>query len=278
MGRGIDQRALVVLAVDLDQRRAEALEHLHADRLVVDEGARAAVGELHAAQDQLVLGRRCRWPPGARAPGGRRQRRTAAVTWPCSAPWRTSAASPRAPSASANASSRIDLPAPVSPVSTDKPAGEIDVEPVDQDDVADRKPGQHGYQTSGLRDLKSRCHGARAGHPRTQTGSADVDGRTSSGHDDVPIRCTASGFDQPQADRLEGAADPGALVLARLQPAATAPARRRPCTSGCPGSCGRARRRRSAPRRRCRAPCRLRSAASAPPRRDASSGTASPPP
>ena len=66
------------------------------------------------------------------------------MTWPCSAPWRTRLASPRAPSASAKASSRIDLPAPVSPVSTDKPGGKIDVEPVDQNDVADRKPGEHG--------------------------------------------------------------------------------------------------------------------------------------
>src|SRR5215212_10039463 len=44
-----------------------------------------------------------------------------AVTWPCSTPWRTRPASPRPPSASANASSRIDLPAPVSPVSTARP-------------------------------------------------------------------------------------------------------------------------------------------------------------
>ena len=56
MGRGIDQRAVVMLAVDFDQRRAEAFQRLHADRLIVDEGAGAAVGELHAAQDQLVLG------------------------------------------------------------------------------------------------------------------------------------------------------------------------------------------------------------------------------
>ena len=54
MGRGIDQRALVVLAVDFDQRRADRLQGLHADRLVVDEGAGAAVGQLHAAQDHLA--------------------------------------------------------------------------------------------------------------------------------------------------------------------------------------------------------------------------------
>src|SRR3954468_16658004 len=43
------------------------------------------------------------------------------VTWPCSTPWRTRPASPRPPSASAKASSRMDLPAPVSPVKTARP-------------------------------------------------------------------------------------------------------------------------------------------------------------
>ncbi len=57
MGRGIDQRAGVVLAVDFDQRRAERLQRLHAHRLVVDEGAGAAVGELHAAQDHGLVRR-----------------------------------------------------------------------------------------------------------------------------------------------------------------------------------------------------------------------------
>src|SRR5262249_52568413 len=53
--------------------------------------------------------------------GCRGESSKAAVTCPCSAPWRTRTASPRAPSASAKASSRMDLPAPVSPGSTDKP-------------------------------------------------------------------------------------------------------------------------------------------------------------
>src|SRR5665213_1202512 len=44
-----------------------------------------------------------------------------AVTCPCSTPWRTRPASPRPPSASAKASSKMDLPAPVSPVSTARP-------------------------------------------------------------------------------------------------------------------------------------------------------------
>ncbi len=52
--RGVDQRALVMLAVNLDQRRANRLQGLHADRLVVDEGAGTAVGKLHPAQDHLT--------------------------------------------------------------------------------------------------------------------------------------------------------------------------------------------------------------------------------
>ena len=56
VGRGIDQRARVVLAVDFHQRGAELLQRLHAHRLVVDEGPGPAVGELHAAQDQRLVG------------------------------------------------------------------------------------------------------------------------------------------------------------------------------------------------------------------------------
>src|ERR1700720_216654 len=44
-----------------------------------------------------------------------------AGTWPCSTPCRTRPASPRPPSASAKASRRMDLPAPVSPVKTARP-------------------------------------------------------------------------------------------------------------------------------------------------------------
>src|SRR5690606_2102657 len=42
-----------------------------------------------------------------------------------------------------------------------EPLGKIDVEPVDQDDVADRESGEHGAAVPGLRPARS-C----AGHPR----------------------------------------------------------------------------------------------------------------
>ena len=55
VGRGIDESALVVLTVDLHQRRAERAQDLHADRLIVDERAGAAVGKLYAPDDQFVV-------------------------------------------------------------------------------------------------------------------------------------------------------------------------------------------------------------------------------
>ena len=52
--RGIDKRPLVVLAVNFHQCRADRLQRLHADRLIVDEGAGAAVGKLHPPQYHLA--------------------------------------------------------------------------------------------------------------------------------------------------------------------------------------------------------------------------------
>ena len=46
---GIDQGAFVMLAMDFDQRAAQRFDNLHAHRLIVDKGARAPVGKLHAA-------------------------------------------------------------------------------------------------------------------------------------------------------------------------------------------------------------------------------------
>ncbi len=51
----IDQSAVVMLAVDLDQRLAHLTQELHADADVVDEGAAPAVGALHAPQDERLF-------------------------------------------------------------------------------------------------------------------------------------------------------------------------------------------------------------------------------
>ena len=52
---GLHKGAVVVLAVDLDQRGAECAQDLDADWLVVDDSARAAIGKLHAPQNELVF-------------------------------------------------------------------------------------------------------------------------------------------------------------------------------------------------------------------------------
>ena len=142
--RGIDQGAVVVLAVDFDQGVADRAQGLDADRLVIDEGAAAAVGHLHAAQDQVALDVEALFGGGNRGRDGSAGGSKTATTCPCAWPERTRAPSPRPPSASEKASRRMDLPAPVSPVSTVRPGAEIELQPVDQDDVADRELNQHG--------------------------------------------------------------------------------------------------------------------------------------
>src|ERR1700761_229118 len=96
-----------------------------------------------------------------------------AVTCPCSTPWRTKPASPRPPRASANASSKIDLPAPVSPVST-------------------ARPRENSISRRSIRTMSR------------------IDRRAS-----MPEQFLAD-FD---AHFFEGPADPGPLILARLETA-----------------------------------------------------------
>ena len=52
----LDEGAVIMLAVNFDQSGAERAQHLNAHRLIVDEGAGAAVGELHTADNQFVTG------------------------------------------------------------------------------------------------------------------------------------------------------------------------------------------------------------------------------
>src|ERR1700689_652322 len=94
-----------------------------------------------------------------------------AVTWPCPTPWRTRPASPRPPSASAKASSRMDLPAPVSPVKT-------------------ARPRENSISSRSIRTMSR------------------IDRRAS-----MPEKFLA------EANFSEGPADPGTLILARLETA-----------------------------------------------------------
>ncbi len=142
MRRGIDQRALVMLAVDLDQRGADRLQGLHADRLVVDEGAGAAVGKLHAAQNHLagvveaVFGEDLR---GRMALGDVESRGHLALLRAMAHQARIAAAAERQREGiEQDGFARAGLAG-----QHREATGEFDIEPFDQDDVTDRQTRQH---------------------------------------------------------------------------------------------------------------------------------------
>jgi hypothetical protein len=51
----IDQSTFIVLTVNFDQDAADLFEYLHTDRLIIDESPGASIGELHTAKDQFIL-------------------------------------------------------------------------------------------------------------------------------------------------------------------------------------------------------------------------------
>ena len=140
----VDQCTLIVLAMDLDQSTANLFEYLHADRLIVDKSPCATIGELHTAQDEFVLhgniiGRQQR-AGGVIACDVEHSRHLALFH-----------AMPDQRLVAASAQSQRES------VEQDRLAGtclarehcepfdEINVEPVDQDDIANRKSGEHGF-------------------------------------------------------------------------------------------------------------------------------------
>ncbi len=159
MGRGVDQRAVVVLAVDLDQRRAERPQRLHAHRLVVDEGAGAPVGKLRAAQDQFVVrlnavvgGERADRMVARQLEGGGHLPLLGAVAHQGGVAARAER--------QRKGVEQDRLAGAGLAREHGKPVGKIDVEPIDQDDVADRKPGEHGFrrQTTEFRGRAGGIH------------------------------------------------------------------------------------------------------------------------
>ena len=151
--RGIDQRALVMLAVDLDQRGADRFQGLHRDRLVVDEGAGAAVGKLDPAQDhfagivEAVLGQDlcCRMALGHIEGRGDLALFGAMANQPGIA----AAAERQRERIEQDGFARAGFAG-----QNREATGELDIEPFDQDDVTDRQTGQHA-RTIPSRDLSS---------------------------------------------------------------------------------------------------------------------------
>ncbi len=142
MGRDLDQRAVVMLAVDFDERRSDRAQHLHRDWLVVEEGAGAAVGELHPAQDELVLGRdvvrgedRAGRMVARHVEGGRHLALLGSLA---------DEAGIAAPAERERKGIEQDRFTGAGFAGEHGQARrKVDVEAVDQDDVSDRKPGQH---------------------------------------------------------------------------------------------------------------------------------------
>jgi hypothetical protein len=172
----IDHRAVVMLSVDLDQRRAQRLQDLHADRLVVDEGARAPVGQLHAAQDQAVF---------RRDPVLAQQRKHGMVGLdverrrhlPLLGALPHQARVAAAPERQRERIEQDRLAGAGLAGQHRQPGRIVDVEPFDQDDVADGQAGEH---------RQSIRHARRyAGHSRLAVIPIfkDVDGRDKPGHD-----------------------------------------------------------------------------------------------
>ena len=140
MAGRIDQGAVIVLAVNLDQRLSHLAQQLHAHAGVVDEGAAPSVGALDPAQDQGVIG-------GDAVLGQEREHRMAVgqVEHRRDLALARAAAYQRSVAAPANSEREG--------VEQDRLAGaglagqhrqalaEFEVEFVDQDDVADRQGG-----------------------------------------------------------------------------------------------------------------------------------------
>ena len=142
MRRRIDERAVVMLSVDLDQRAGDHAQRLRADGLIVDEGARAPVRHLHAPQheiavdvDRLFVRYLSRHMIGRRVEHSRHL------------PLRLAAAHQRAVAARAEgeregveqdrfAGARLAG-------EHGQAAGELDVQPIDENDVADGEGNEH---------------------------------------------------------------------------------------------------------------------------------------
>jgi hypothetical protein len=120
--RALQQRLVLVLAVDLDQQLAQLAQLRQRRRPAVDPGTRAAVGaddapQLAAAPPSGPVSSSSFSASQARA-AGLSSSENSADSSARSAPWRTIPASARVPVRQSRASTSSDLPAPVSPETT----------------------------------------------------------------------------------------------------------------------------------------------------------------
>ena len=139
----LDHGAVGMLTVDLDQRRADLAEQHDRHRLIVDEGAAAPVGTLHAAQDQVALGfdAACRKDRPRRVTGGHIEDRGHIALGAVVAHQRGVAA----PAQRQRQGIEQDGLAGAGLAGKRRqPGGEVRAETVDDDDVAYGKGDEHG--------------------------------------------------------------------------------------------------------------------------------------
>ncbi len=141
--RRIDHRAIGMLAVDFHECRANCTQRLHGNGLIVHIGAAAAIRHLHAAQDEIALdlGTRLKGGGYGRVIGRQvEHRRDLALR--CSSTHERAIATPPQ-----GKRQRIEQDGFAGAGFT-REHGEAllegKVQLFDQDDVADREPGEHG--------------------------------------------------------------------------------------------------------------------------------------
>ncbi len=140
---GVEQRAFVVLAVDFHQVRGERAQRLGADALVVDVRAGAAVGHLNAPEDQFALESDVLFSERRGDPVIRRQfEHGADLALRLAVPHQRPV-----PARAERQRKRVeqDRFARAGLAGEDRQAaGKLQIQLIDQHDVADRKPGEHG--------------------------------------------------------------------------------------------------------------------------------------
>ena len=143
VSRSVEQRALVMLAVYLHQIGGDGAQRLRAHALIVDEGAGAPVRHLDAAEDELAVGvdvLRREGLKGAVRQGQIERRRDLSLRLALSHETAVAARTERQ-------GERIEENgfAGARLAGEDRQAvRKLEVQLIDQHDVADRKPGEHG--------------------------------------------------------------------------------------------------------------------------------------
>ena len=149
-----DEGALIVLTVDFDERYAKRAQDLHTDRLIVDKGAGAAVGKLHPAQNELVFAAQA-------IVGKERARRMVLADFKSGNHLTLHGAVAHQGDVAARSERKSKS------VEQDGFAGagfagqygktgaEIDVQPIDKDDVADGEPGEHSEVRCRRSDIRA---------------------------------------------------------------------------------------------------------------------------